>query len=129
MSIATLQRLMELAATASDKPINEDISVDEQYPELVAPLMRYEMLLKLVTEDTIKSHTVSVTRSDLIKVKSIYDNTYLLSLPIPYSGIQELCSNLLNLCETYSVEPTQVWQDFADGAFDWQSDIDYLSTL
>lgn len=126
---SAIQRLMELAATASDRAVNEEISINEQFPELVAPLMRYEMLLKAKTTDIIRDHTMAVSRPDLIKAKSVYDDNYLLSLPIPYSGITELCSALLNLCQTYSVEPIQVWQDFADGSFNWQSDIDYMSTL
>jgi hypothetical protein len=123
-----LKSLIELAAAASDMPIREDLSVEEQFPELVAPLMRYQMLLKNVTEDTIQGH-INLNKSDLIKCKAVYTKDYLDSLPIPYEGIQRLCKELLNLCRQFEVKPTTIWENYADGVFDWGNDIEYMSSL
>lgn len=123
-----LKSLIELAAAASDMPIREDLSVEEQFPELVAPLMRYQMLLKNVTEDTIQGH-INLNKSDLIKCKAVYTKDYLDSLPIPYEGIQRLCKELLNLCRQFEVRPTTIWENYADGVFDWANDIEYMSSL
>lgn len=124
----TIKSLIELAAVAASTSINEDLSVEEQFPELVAPLMRYEMLMKKVVSDTIQGH-INLSKSDLIKCKSVYTKSYLNNLPIPYDGIQRLCQELLNLCRQFEVKPTQIWEAYADGVFDWREDIEYMSTL
>ena len=123
----SLIALIELAATSGEG--NEDLTVQERYPEIVAPLMRYQMLLQRRTDDTIREHLSGITKTDLIKCKSVFDKGYFLNLTIPYDGIQKLCQELVKLCQTYGVTPPSIWQKYADGVFDWESDIEYMATL
>lgn len=124
----TLKALLELAAITLDRPINEDVSVEEQFPELVAPLMRYEMLFKQKIEDAIKEH-VNVSKSDLILCKEVYGKSYFMNLQLPYDGIQRLCQELVAKCVSYKIKPSPIWQTYADGVFDWETDIDFMASL
>lgn len=118
-----IARLLE---TAADKTINEDVSIEDQFPDIVATLMRYEKLLKSTTEQVISSHLSGITKSDLIKGKEVYSRDYFLSLAIPYDGIQELCNELIRYCRIFKVEPSDTWISYADGIFDWSRDIDNM---
>ena len=123
----SLRALIEPAAAG--KTISEDLSIEELYPELVAPLMRYEMLLRNKVEETIQGHLTGVSKTDLIQCKTAYDKGYLMNLQIPYDGIQRLCQELLKLCRDFSITPPEIWQKFADGAFDWTEDVEFMSTF
>lgn len=125
----SLKALIELAAVASGKEIQEDLSIEEQYPELVAPIMRYAMLLRSKTDEIVQGHLMGLTKKDLIQCKSVYDRGYLMNLPIPYDGIQHLCQELLKRCKDFGIPAPEIWQRFADGAFDWDTDVDFMSTL
>lgn len=123
----SLRALIELAATG--KPISEDLSIEEQYPELVAPILRYVMLTRKKTTDTINGHLAGITKTDLIQAKAAYDKGYLMNLSIPYDGIQLLCQELVAKCRDFGIKPADIWQTFADGQFDWEEDVEYMSTL
>lgn len=118
-----LRSLLELAAASGNKPIPEDVSVEELYPELVAPIMRYESLLRKKTEQTINDLTAGLTKQDILRAKASYTKSYLISLDIPYDGIQSLCKELIRISKTFNLSPSQDWIDYADGAFDWENDI------
>ncbi|QIG70240.1 hypothetical protein EVB87_140 [Rhizobium phage RHph_N28_1] len=123
-----LLALLELAAGNGDA-INENLTIEEQFPELVAPLMRYEQLLKDKTDEIVRQHTTGVSKTDLAQAKAAYDKSYLMSLPIPYSGIQKLCQELLTLCRFYKVDAPQPWKDYADGVFNWEEDIGSMQVI
>lgn len=122
-----LRSLLELAAAASDKEIPEDVSVEELYPELVAPLMRYEQLFARRIAQVINEHTAGLTKSDMLKAQDSYSKAYLIALDIPYTGIQALCKELIRLCKNFGLSAPQEWVDFADGMFDWEKDIADMS--
>lgn len=124
-----LLALLELAAGTADAPVNENLTIEEQYPELVAPLMRYEQLLKSLTDEIVRQHTTGISKTDLAKAKAAYDKGYLMSLPIPYDGIQRLCQELLTLCRFYQVAAPQAWKDYADGVFNWAEDIQAMQLV
>ena len=108
-----LRSLLELAAASTNKSIPEDVSVEELYPELVAPIMRYEYLFKRKIEQVINEHTAGLTRQDMLKAKDAYSKAYLTSLDIPYSGIQQLCKELIRLCKNFNLSIPQEWTDYA----------------
>lgn len=118
-----LRSLLELAAASADKSISEDVSVEELYPELVAPLMRYEILFKRKIEQIISEHTAGLTKQDMLKAMDSYSKQYLMALEIPYSGIQELCRELIRICKRFNLNPPKDWIDYSDGMFDWENDI------
>lgn len=126
---SSLLALLELAASTTSSEPSEDVSNATLNPEIVAPLMRYEMLFKQKIEDEIRAHINSVTKTDLLMAKDAYTKQYLMSLAIPYDGIQQLCQELLKLCSTLGVSAPDVWQNFADGVFDWENDIEYMESL
>ena len=127
----SLIALIELAATNQNggNIDGEDLTVQERFPELVAPIMRYEMLMRKRTEDTIREHLSGLTKPDLIKCKTVFDRGYFINLTIPYSGIQTLCQELVKRCREFEVTPPSIWQKYADGVFDWETDIGYMETL
>lgn len=125
----SLLALIELAATSKMGEIREDLSVVDQHPELVAPLMRYDMLLRRKVEETIQEHIAGVNKATLAQCKAVYDRGYFMNLPIPYDGIQQLCQELLALCKKFSITPPEIWGKYADGIFDWEGDIEYMATL
>lgn len=127
-TISPLQALIELAASASGEP-QDDVSVTEQFPEVVAPILRYQMLLKAQSDNIIQQHLAGMDKSNLAQAKAVFDAPYLLSLSLPYDGIQELCQELSSLCRKYEVKVPDVWQRFADGVFNWTADIDYMTDL
>ena len=119
-----LLRIMEIAA--ANKTLNEDVSVEEQFPDMVATLLRYENLLKRQENSIINDHISGLTKADLIKCKSIYTKDYFLALQLSYEGIRRLCSELIHYSKIFKVDPSQAWLDYADGVFDWISDIEDL---
>lgn len=125
----SLKALIELAATGMGKEISEDLSIEEQFPELVAPIMRYARLTQKKTEETIQGHMAGLTKTDLIQCKTAFDKGYLMNLPLPYDGIQLLCQELVSLCAVHSITPTETWRKFADGSFDWEEDVEFMSTF
>jgi hypothetical protein len=123
---STLQMILAAAGT----PVTNSDESDNFDPVLAAMLARYENLLSDITNNIISNHITPIQNKErLFKAMSAYDGAYLMSLPLSYTGISEVCQYLVNKCNVFKINPPQIWSDYANGKFDWQDDLDALAKV
>lgn len=114
---------MLIASVSPTAATNDDFDVP-----LAVTLLRYESILSATVTKTIGEHMAQLsTKQKMRTAMDIYDADYLLNLPLPYSGIQKLCTELSGQCKGYGLLVPQVWRDFADGQFNWADELETLA--
>ena len=104
-----------------DLPDATEFSVVEE-----ATASRRDRLLRSCVEDCIVEHTSGITdRATAEAVSLAYDERYLMGLPIPFDGLQELATELIKACSNkgYTHVPT-TWRDFSEGIFPWHQELE-----
>lgn len=97
----------------------------------IATSLRYERLFRAIIVSETSEHANKIsTLFDAEQAVMAYTSEYLMDLPLPYSGISYLCATLIHRCKSLGYRGIpDIWSKYADGDFDWDDELDALTSL